>query len=366
MANSLLKRILVFVAAYLIMSTILSFVFREETDLISIGETIEFQGKEVTIKVLYKEGEEIWAEDTLALASGSIEKLIEAYGSNSPHGNISIYSATSDMMDNYPFELDKDSSDISVPTDFEIDTVVWGISQMWIKRGFADIPEWVLWGQSAFMAYWAMEGSGFLEEAAALRTYLEEGVSQYPDELALGSYDLPGDLTDEETKTRYFLGRSFDVFSSLHAATSMSTMAEVLEGVMSSQNYNWDSSRYVSYVQDKTDVDVSEIFIPVFEGDVSSEIFKWKAIYYAELALMLILTALILMYVFWEDTKKRLSSLFFFRERSRAGRELLRIYGNKDRILMELEVYFKRHIPDDEYDKLRDIFFKEKILGNKS
>jgi len=364
--SSLLKRMLVFVAAYLLMSTAIAYVFREDQDFISIGETIEYQGEEVSIKVLYKEGEDAWAQETLELVSGSIEKLMEAYSSNSPHSQISIYSSTLELTDGLPFDLERDSSSISVPVDYEINTAVWGIAQMWINKGLVVLPDWVIWGQSAFIAQWAMEESGFIGEAEAMRSYLENGISDYAGDMALDSYSLSSGLDDEGPEATFFLGMSFNMYEELYMLTSMDTIANVHKGVMSSQDYAWDSSRYVSYVQDQTDVDVSDIFLPVFGGDVSSEIFKWKIIHYLEIALTLIVSILIFVYTFWESVKERLSPLLFFRERTRAGRKLLRRYGSKDRILMELEVYFKRHIPDEDYDKYLNIFFKEKILSNKS
>jgi len=366
MARSILKRILIFVVVYIAMSSIIAYVFREDQNFLSMEDTIEYQGKEVSIKVLYNEGEELWAQDTLELASGSVEKLIEGFSTNSPHELISIYSTTSEQIDGYPFKLERDASNVSVPTDLEINTAVWGMSQMWILKDFIELPDWVLWGHSSYLAYWAMNESGFSQEAEEMKDYFSSGVSEYDGEMKLASYDMPDNLKDEPIETNYFLGRSFQTYDELYSLTTVETMADIYKGMMSSQNYIWDSSRYVSYVQDNTEADVSSVFAPIFEGDVSSEIFKWKTLYYLELVMTGVLCVLIFVYAFWDNVKERVSSFVFFKERTRAGRELIKKYGSKDVILMELESYFKRHIPDDEYEKYLKIYFKEMMLKNKT
>ncbi|MBN1785715.1 MAG: hypothetical protein JW825_01835 [Candidatus Methanofastidiosa archaeon] len=366
MAQSLLKRIMVFVIAYLTVSTILAYVFREDQSYITIGETIDYQGKELSLKILYKEGEELWANESLLLASGAIEKLIEGFDMDPPHKQITIYSSTLEKTGNYPFKLERDASNISVATDYEVNPVVWGVAQMWILRGFTQLPNWVVWGYSAFMSYWALGQSGFEDESGQFKGHLEEISSYYDDELAIGSYNLPGKASDESDKVGYFLGKSFGVYEDLYDYSSIEALSKIFNGTISSQNYEWDSVRYVSYVQDNTEKDVSAAFDPVFSGNVESEISKWRILHYSELILTVLITLLIILWAFWDNIKRRFKFLLYLRERSKAGRELLKKYGSKDRIMMEMEVYFKRHIPDDEYESLSKIFYNEIISENKA
>jgi len=361
MAKSLFKRLMIFVAVYLIVSTIVTFIYREDQDYKTLEETVAYDGKDVDIKVFYNEGEELWAQETLFLSSNSIVKLIEGYGKNSPYGDIHIYSSDLEETDNYPFKLDKDSNSLYLARDYDVNPVVWGVSQMWLMKGFANLPDWVTWGQSAFYAYWALSGSGLVDDANTMYGHFISMSSEYGEDLSLDSYSLPDNAEDDKVLSDYFLSSSFFVYNDIYKLSSIEEMANIHDGVMSSQNYQWDSSRYASFVQDKTEADISSALEPVFSGNVGSSISKWKTIYYIELALTFIVSMVVLLWVFWDKVKMRFKFLLLFKERSYVGRMLLRKYGSKDRIMMELETYFNRYISDDEYEHFANVFYKEKF-----
>lgn len=361
MARDLKKRILTFVIAYLIMSAILSYYFREDS-LNSINETIESNGKKVNIKVFFSENEEIWAQETLALASGTIESLIKGYDKNSPHNTISIYASSLDKTNNYPFKLEYSSDRLTIAKDYPINPVVWGVSQMWLKDGNTRLPDWIIYGQSTYISYWALDDAGFSQDAYLFKEMLATNAKGFEDIFALDEYVLPKNADEKEVD--YLFYKSFQVFESLYQQTSLATMASITKDVMSSQNTKWDTARYISFVNEHADIDVEAIFSPVFLGDVSHKISTWKLYHYLELAGAALVVLLIFMWAFWNKIKQRLSFLAILKERNPIKRELIKTYRTKERILMELESYFKMRIPEDQFDLFAKRFYYEKHEKN--
>jgi hypothetical protein len=234
---------------------------------------------------------------------------------------------------------------------------------MWIYRGNSQLPEWVYWGTSSFKAYWALEQAGYDTEASAFEEYLTGDVA-LDEEIALDGYEIPDQATDEPEKVAYYFKESFLIYEQLHELTSMETLAEVYGGTRTSQNSTWSSARYIQHVQGKTDVEVASVFETVFEGSVDSEVTRWTIFHYAEMVGALVVVILVFMWTFWSSIKGQFSFLARLKERNPIHRELMRRYKSKDRILMEMESYFRRKIPDDQYESLLRQFYNEKFSNN--
>ena len=362
-SSRLLKRIAVFVAAYLAMSAFLTY-FVYDDDATSISDTVTYNGNETTVKVFFEDAsQEQWAYDMLDTVTGTLPSLIEAFGEQPPYSTLVVEASSLDSLDGYPFELQKSTNKVSAATEYSSAGAIWGLARMWIDRGNTTIPDWVVWGQSAFFAYAALENSN---EALASEfdTVLVQGAQGLVETFSLESYEMPGNAYDDIDSFNYFMGTSYLVYKDLSSKISIEEINSIHDGVLSSMNQSWDTDRYVSYVSDKASADVSDVFTPAVGGDVGSTISTWKLFHYLEYAGALVVIALIVLFSFWGQVKKRLSRFTILRERNPIMRQMLRKYGSYDRIMMELESYFKRKIPEDQFDSFIKRFYQETHLKN--
>lgn len=362
MARSLGKRILLFLIIYMAISAVMAYFFSEDSEPF-IDKTLEIHSDNVEIRIFYGEENEQWANTTMRLVEATMPYLGEAYDDDPPHDVITIRASNMAEEDGYPFSLGRSSDELTVAIDYPVDPTVWGLSKMWIYRGNSQLPEWVYWGTSSFKAYWALEQAGYDTEASAFEEYLTGDVA-LDEEIALDGYEIPDQATDEPEKVAYYFKESFLIYEQLHELTSMETLAEVYGGTRTSQNSTWSSARYIQHVQGKTDVEVASVFETVFEGSVDSEVTRWTIFHYAEMVGALVVVILVFMWTFWSSIKGQFSFLARLKERNPIHRELMRRYKSKDRILMEMESYFRRKIPDDQYESLLRQFYNEKFSNN--
>ena len=359
MARDLAKRLLIFVMAYLVMSTILAYIYQED-DFSTIGDTLEYEGKSVDIKVLFKEGQDEWAAQTLADAAEAIEPLTDLYGQESPHGSISIYASSLDELNNYPFDVEKGSSTINLAIDAERYDTIWALSMLWMQRTDAQLPEWVIWGHAAYAAYHALETLQHESLAEAFYTDIERRGTSYVGDQALSEIQMPDDALADDGVASYLVWKSFSIYKELYLATSIETMQRVYAAPFDSQNTEWDSARYVSMVQGTAgEQSVTEYFEDVFSSSVETELLRRRIFSYLEVAGTLLVVALVFFWAFWGSIKHRFEFIGILKERNKAIRALMRKYGSKDRILMELEAYFRKRIPEDDYAKYAQTFYEE-------
>ncbi len=359
MARDLAKRLLIFVMAYLVMSTILAYIYQED-DLSTIGDTLEYEGKTVDIKILFKEGQDEWAAQTLADAAEAIEPLTDIYGQQSPHGTITIYSSSLDELNNYPFDVEKGSGTINLAIDAERYDTTWALSMLWMGRSEAQLPEWVIWGHATYAAYHVLEQLQPESLALAFYTDIEQRGTSYEGDQALSEIQMPDDALADGGVAAYLIWNSFSTYKALYIATSIETMQRVYAAPFDSQNTEWDSARYVSMVQEKVgEQSVTEYFEDVFSSSVETELLKRRIFSYLEVAGTLLVVALVFLWAFWGSVKHRFEFIGILKERNKAIRALKRKYGSKDRILMELEAYFRKQIPEKDYAKYAQTFYDE-------
>ncbi|MHC1604809.1 MAG: hypothetical protein ACXQTP_02405 [Candidatus Methanofastidiosia archaeon] len=361
MARNLGRRILVFLVVYLIVSTAVAYFFRED-NLISIGETVEYEGEKVKIKVFYTEENAEWAASTLELVKNNVETLSTGLGKKFPHDAINIYQSTMEKEKNYPFSLKQSSNDIMVAVDYDFNPTLWGITQMWFKKGNVSLPQWIIWGESLFYNYWALNETGAKEDAEKIKTFILLNGESLEETFSLDSYDLPKNALDEKEKVDYFFAQSFIVFENLYNATSPDTLANINGKVLSSQNPEWDSIRYISEVQDATEGNVASIFYTVLGEDIEREIFKWKIIHYLEILGAIIVVVLIFCFAFWNKVRKRFAFIAKLKERNPIKKELIKRFGSMENVRIELETYFRKQIPDEKFDSFLNRYYHEKYV----
>ncbi|RZN49467.1 hypothetical protein EF808_01890 [archaeon] len=340
----------------------MAYFFSEDSEPF-IEKTLEIQSDDVSVRIFYSDDNKEWAERTMTLVEETMPFIGAAYDDDPPHDTITIRISDMAEENNYPFSLGRSSDELTVAVDYPIDSTVWGLSKMWIYRGNSDLPEWVYWGTSSFNAYWALEQAGRDSEASAYREYLT-GDTALDDTIALDGYELPDNAADEPERVSYYFRESFLIYERLYEQTSIETLADIYHGTRTSQSSTWSSARYIQHVQGKTDAEVNSIFEKVYDGSVESEVSRWTMLHYAEIIGALLVVTLIFMWTFWSSIKGQFSFLSRLKERNPIQRELIKRYKSKDRILMEMESYFRRKIPDDQYDALLRQFYNEKFSNN--
>jgi hypothetical protein len=344
--------------AYLVMSTILAYIYQEDS-FTSIGDTLEYDGGSVDITVLFMEGQDAWASQTLEDAIAAIEVLTEIYGEESPHDSISLYATSLGDLDNYLFEVNRGSSSVNLATDAPRYGTAWALSMLWMRRDNAQLPEWVVWGHGTYAAYLALETGQSEEIAAAMYEDLQRAGSAYLGDEPLSEISMPGDALGDDGRGQYLIWESFTIYQGLYEATSVELMQDVYSAPFGSQNPTWDSARYVSMVQDKAGESVSGYFEPVFATSVETELLRRKIFSYLEVIGTLVVVLLVFLWAFWGNISHRFEFMAILRERNKAIRALLRKYGSKDRILMELEAHFKKQIPEDEFTRYATLYYEE-------
>ena len=362
MARDLGKRLLVFVIAYLVMSTILGFVFQEDEQAFIEG-TVTVGDDTVSLKILYETGEEAWASGVLAHASTLLAHLSDRYGTDSPHGSIAITSATQKDLDGYFFETTRNAGAFLLATEAPAYATAWALSLLWMQDGTIEIPLWVEQGMAAFMAYEALLLAGMPEEAAALEGDLLTLSASYEGKEALSDIDeMPGSADDDGGKAFYLSYNAYTVFRNLHEATSAAFLREVYAAPYDSQNPQWDSGRYVDMVVELAESeDIMPLFSLVFSDDVQKELLRWKIMRWLEYLGAAAVIVMVFLWAFWDAVRTRLTFLDVITERNATIRALKRRYGSKQAILMELEAHFRRRIPDEEFTYYAKIFYEETL-----